>query len=250
MQIAARWVGWCGLTVGVAAATAALYARHDASASVPANERWRELTYRTFVMGGDCWPTPEASALARIANEEALDDCLDAWEGSLAVHGYPDAPESADVRMILVEEESPLGECILLRDRRDVPFCQSSWARPPADAHRNVPLHLGNSRSDVADAFRRERERAAAALAAGEIVALACPAQPAPTFVGLPSTDLQKELRQCKSGHAHGWIRIALDETGTVSRVITTPKQLLDVPCALAEACGLRFAGLGTGLTF
>lgn len=258
MQIAARWVGWCGLTLGAAAAVAALYARHDATTAVPENlpvvpadhESWRELTYRTFVMGLECRRTPEENARARIENEEALADCLDAWEGSFAVHAIPEAPESTDVRMILVEEESPLGECMRLRDQRDVAFCQSSWARPPADAHRNVPLRLGEARPNRGDAFRRDRERQAAGIADGEMIALACPAQPEQTFVGLPSRRLRKALSQCKSDRDHGWIRIALDETGTVSRVITTPKHVLDVPCALAEACGLRFAGLGTGLTF
>lgn len=106
MQIAARWVGCCGLMLGAAVAIAALYARHDATTSLPESESWRELTYRTFVMGADCWSTPEASAHGRIANEEALADCMDNWEGNFAVHQYPGEPDSlstAPRKMVITE---------------------------------------------------------------------------------------------------------------------------------------------------
>jgi len=117
--------------LGAAAALAAFYMRDEAT-SVRENESWR-------------WSTPEASAGGRIANEEALSDCMDSWEGDLAVHTYPGEPELADARKILVDEASPLGKCLRIGDR-DVPFCYTSRARPPADAHRNIPLLLGGAR--------------------------------------------------------------------------------------------------------
>jgi len=61
---------------------------------------------------------------------------------------------------------------------------------------------------------------------------------------------LQQTLARCTTDREHGWFRIALDETGAVSRVITSSAQVMDIPCVIENACGMRFAGLGTGLTF
>ena len=128
MQIAARWVGWCGLTLGAAAAIPAMYARRDASASVPENESWRELTYRTFVVGLECRTTPEENARALLANEEALADCLDTWEGNFAIHPFARAPERSDIKVLLVEDHSTLSECMRLRNN-DTPFCEINPSR-------------------------------------------------------------------------------------------------------------------------
>lgn len=55
-------------------------------------------------------------------------------------------------------------------------------------------------------------------------------------------------LDQCLQ--VRDWFRLELDETGTVTRVVTPPQNLPELPCIMATACGYRFAGLGAGLTF
>lgn len=246
MHIASRWFGWCGLALGAVGASAALYMTRQSPVR-PASESWRELTYRTYAYGYDCHDTPEANAIARKADEEALAECLDAWEGMVAIHPVTRIP---GVKEVLVEQGSPLEACLHLSGGHNYKFCGGSWDRPPADATLNVPAHLGITRPRTFDEYSHEREWERAALSSGSIVSLSCPAHVETTFVGLPSRELKQRLSRCDDRHTKGWFRLLFDEAGDVDRVVTTPERLSEVPCIMANACGLRFAGLGAGLSF
>jgi hypothetical protein len=240
MQIAARWVGWGGLAVGAVGAIAALCVTQRAP-TTPASPP--DLWYRGYVLGSADCSTTAADAWAR--GEEALAGCMDAWEGGLAVRSDRREP---GLRLVLVEESSPLDRCLQVRKYENARFCDGSWARPPADARLNIPAHLGSKRVHTFDEYGWQRAWEAEAWAAGEIVSLSCPAHDASTFVGVPSLQLRIALSKCRGTSSEGLLRLAFDEAGDVDRVIAEPSLLPHVPCVMANACGLRFAGLGAGL--
>jgi hypothetical protein len=231
-MIAARGVGRCSLVAAVAG-VAALAATHKNPAP-PEDERWRELTYGAF--GRDCHDDTECDA-----DEEAAADCLDAWDGSMATRTYP----GFRGREFLVEEYSPLYECLVLRRRFG-----GGWSRPPVDAAFHFPPHAGSSRTKHFDEFAFQRQREAVPLAKGDIVKLSCPSTTSSTYVGLPPMRLRQALWSCKLQADKGWFDVSLDEGGNVTGVITSPDQVTSAPCIMAMACGLRFAGLGAVLSF
>jgi hypothetical protein len=251
MQIAARWVGGFGLVMVAAGASAALFVT-AASRHEPNSKRWTEMTYRGYVTGRD-YELPSDVKLRELhADEEALAACMDAWPGKLAIRPVPGL---SGAHFVQVEEGTLLDQCLQVRHDRDTRFSQGVWSSPPAEATMNVPSHLGRARPRGFDDFRYERELEAAALAAGEIVAVSCPAQKHSTFEGLPSLKFRLALWHCRS-HWDGpsqrddWFHLTLDEEGVVTRVITPPQHLPEAPCVMAVACGRRFAGLGAGLWF
>jgi hypothetical protein len=250
MQIAARLVAGFGLVLVAAAATASLVVA--AARTKPATTRWTEMTYRGYLTGIHYEAPPGVALLVLHADDEALAACMDAWPGKLAIRSVPDLPGS---RFVQVEENTLLDQCLQVRHDRDGRFQQGIWSRTPTDATLNVPSYLGSARARGFDAFRYEREREAAALADGSIVAMSCPTQQDSIFEGLPSRELRRALRSCRNRHegsfgSNDWFRLELDETGNVTRVVTQPPNLLEVSCIMATACGHRFASLGAGLTF
>ncbi len=249
MQIAVRWVGGFGLMLAAAAASAALVGttRQESKST-----RWTEMTYRGYVTGIPYEAPPEVALQALHADDEALAACMDAWPGKLAIRPVPELPGS---RFVQVEENTLLDQCLQVRHDREWRFSQGVWSSPPADATLNVPSYLGSARARDFDAFRYELERDAANVAHGSIVAISCPDQQDSTFEGLPSREFRWALWSCRNRHdrrlrSDDWFRLELDEAGNVTRVVTPPRHLSEVPCILATACGRRFAGLGAGITF
>lgn len=251
MQIAVRWAGGFGWVLVAATATAALVViaapRHE-----PESTQRTELTYRGYVTGLVNEAPPEVALRARHADDEALAACMDAWPGKLVIRSALGRPGT---RVVQVEENTLLDQCLQVRHWQDARFSRGVWSGPPADATLNVPSQLGSARVRSFDPILDEREREAAALADGSIVAASCPATPHTSFDGLPSLEFRMALSTCVSryhstvDHRHRF-RLALDGAGNVIRVIAPPEHLPEVPCLVATACGRRFAGLGGGLTF
>jgi hypothetical protein len=199
MQVAAPWVGGFGLVLVAVGATASLVVT-AASPHEARGNRWTAMTFRGYVTGRDYELPPEVKLRELRADEEALAACMDAWPGKLAIRPVPVLPGA---HFVQVEEGTLLDQCLQVRHYQDSRFGQGVWTSTPADATMNVPTHLGSARTRGFDAFRYEREREAAALADGEILAVSCPEQKRSTSEGLPSYEFHVALRHCMS-HGEG----------------------------------------------
>lgn len=241
-MIAARWIGWGSLVV---VAVGAIVLGVDRQAAHPVDESWRDLSYNVYDPGG-CGSTAEATARTQAAHEEAVAACMDAWGGRLAIRTSSDPVPR---KIYVVEETSDLARCLEARYDFGGSFCGGhGHAHPPADATMHVPQHLGTARASAFDEQAYAQVSEDLMVADGSLLAIACPTTTSSRFVGLPDRQLRGLWRCKRDPEPHFVLR--LDETGTVERILVWPRSLADVPCALANACGVQFAGMGGFLIF